>query len=170
MLPKDLAYVCRSKNGLAVGYDPKKSHAATHFRQNPELKLLIAELLADTDLIDEEIEFDKDMGRVIGKSQLVKNEPADEIIYAKRKNREVFFPFNKTRPAVNSRYLSVWLKKHDKNSYKLLSAWVGRNNLPPVPGYPNELAASKPFWLKHSLVYSPGDIQTGSETTECPWG
>ncbi len=74
-----------SKNGVRIYFDLVNSHTATHFADTPQLKDLTKEVLEDTILVGDRILFDKDMGQIIGSTDLVKNDEGDEMVYAKRK-------------------------------------------------------------------------------------
>ena len=95
-MPKKI-FLANSKNDKRVCYDPHGSHAATHFADTPQLKELSVEIILNTALDKEEYYFDQDMGRIVGKSDLIKNEAEDVIVFAKRKNRDIYSSFNKTK-------------------------------------------------------------------------
>lgn len=59
-------FLCASKNGKGVYFDPIHSHTATHFNDTPPLKDAVIEILTNKDLIDEKIEFDTNTGRIVG--------------------------------------------------------------------------------------------------------
>lgn len=90
-----------SKNGVAVVYDPRYSHAATHFEDTPPLKDLVAEIISAMDLHGQRVATVIDMGRVVGTTDVVAVDASDTIVYAKRKNRDTdgLVPFTKTRGA-----------------------------------------------------------------------
>lgn len=162
-------FLTKSQKDVDVYYDPFGSHAATHFADSPGLKELCVEIISHTDLDGEEMLFEKDMGYVIGVTDLVYDSPGDEIVYAKRKNRDTYTPFNKTKQPEPSSLVSLGLKKQDSSSYELLSAWIGSINSPPFPGDKDETAESKPYWMSHSLVWGTQEVQPGTETSTCPW-
>lgn len=159
----------KSKNGITVWFDPIHSHAATHMQDTPHLKDLVAEILQDTELTEDLVEFEKDMGRVVGKTDFVENDPNDEIMYAKRQNRDVYTPFNKSKIAKPYSGVSVSFAREDDGTYSLRSAWVGPCNSPPFPGDPTETAESIPFWTKYSLVWGNQAVQEDTITSKCPW-
>lgn len=161
-----------SRNGKRVVFDPVGSHTATHFEDTPELKGLVVEALAGLDLKGEQIEeLQIDMGRIIGLTDGVLNEPEDEIVYAKRKNRDHgWTPFNKTQRPKPSPWLVVSLKQVSPDEYELLSAYIGDGEAsPPFPGESNETTDSKDYWSRHSLAYGRQEIQSGTETSKRPW-
>jgi hypothetical protein len=161
-----------TKNTQQVYYDPVDSHAATHFEDTPQLKDLVIEALQKLELTEDKVdELPIDMGRIIGMSDGVTNNPGDEIVYGKRKNRDVYTPFNKTQGSRQSSILVVLLNRISAEAYVLETAFIGTDepSSPPFPGGVNETAESKPYWMAHSLAYGTQEIQPGTETSKCPW-
>lgn len=159
----------KSENGIEVYYDPVGSHTATHFEDTPKLKGLVAEIIANTLLESETMLFDVDMGRVVGTSDLVETDETDEIVYAKRKNRDTYTVFTMSRQPVSCSIVTVALESQADGSYQLVSAWIGSKDSPPFPGDESATPESKPYWSKHALVWGRQEIQPGTETTQCPW-
>lgn len=158
-----------SQNGLTVWYEPTNSHATTHIADTPQLKELVKEILQDTELHGDLVEFEKEMGRVVGETDFVINQPGDEIVYAKRLNRDVYTPFNKTQSPQPYSGVSVSFARELDGSYRLQSTWIGPLDSPPFPGDPSETAESKPFWMKHALAWGTQAVQEGTVTNICPW-
>ena len=77
--------LCTSANGMKIVFDPINSHTATHFKDAPQLKNLVSELLSSMHLEGELIAKDVDMGRIVGNSDVVEVNNDDEIVYAMRK-------------------------------------------------------------------------------------
>lgn len=158
-----------SRNGFEAWYDSVSSHAATHIKDTPNLHVLAAEVIAQSDLVKPYEQFHMDMGRVVGESDLVENKPGDEIMYAKRLYRDTFSSFNMSQPPQPSRLVTVALRRQQDETYELVTAWIGTNDSPSFPGTPEETPASKDYWSKHSLAWGSQDIQAGSATPICPW-
>lgn len=158
-----------SKNGLKVTFDPVNSHAATHFEDTPQLASLVKEILANTVLEGELVYFDTDMGRIVGTSDLVETDENDELVYAKRKNRDIYTVFTKSQTPQPSSLVSVYFERQADGSYALMSAWIGPSDSQPFPGDENETPESKTYWSHHALVWGNQEIQPGTETAECPW-
>jgi len=92
----------------------------------------------------------------------------DDIVYAKRINRDNYTKFVKNRNPPATSYFTVLLYKDGEDSYELVSAWVGRT----CPSFPDDINAtsdSKPFWDKHALVYGTQAIQDDTLTQISPW-
>lgn len=158
-----------SRNGKEVVYDDADSHAATHIADTPELPALVKEVLASTDLEGDVIRFQKDMKRIIGESDLVETDKSDEIVYAKRKNRDVYTPFTKSRKPKQSSLLSVSFRRLENDVYELDSTWIGPMDSPAFPGDPDEDEQSIPFWTSHALVWGRQEVQPDTITTDNPW-
>lgn len=80
-----------SKNGFSVWYSKASSHAATQINDTPRLEALVIEITKNIELDGGYMQFHTDMGRVIGRPDLVKIELGDNIVYAKRLNRDSYF-------------------------------------------------------------------------------
>lgn len=162
-------YLATSANNKTVVYDPIGSHAATHFNDTPALEALVIEALRLSTLEGSRILFEKDMGRTIGTTDLVTNEPGDEIIYAKRLNRDIYTSFNKTQQPQPTSLVAICVDMIDDDTYQLFTAWTGSVHAPAFPGDENETPDSKAYWKTHSLSWGTQAIQSGTETTTCPW-
>ena len=165
-------FLCKSQNSKAIYYDPVDSHVATHFDDTPGLKELAIEILTQKALEADAVNFDIDMGRIVGTTDVVLVDDSDEIVYAVRKNRndDEYVPFTKSRPAEPCSFVSVSLQiRPDGDSYELLSSWIGTWVDPPFPGTKDETPESKPYWTKHAFVWGSQQIKPGTETSTCPW-
>lgn len=162
--------LCETKNGIEVYYDPINSHVATHFQDTPKLKTLVKKLLSTHSFKEKEIYQEYKISKIVVFSDLVTTDDSDEIIYAKRLNREGYTRFVKNRKPepTSSSYITIWLKQDNEGKYELASAWIGRT----CPAFPDDEYAtskSKPFWVKHALIWGHQAIQKGTETTKNPW-
>ena len=164
-----LELLAKSKNGILVYYKPLNSHTAVHFAETPQLKSLVEEAINKSILEGEYLQFDTDLGRIIGNTDEVENSKGDKIVYAKRKLRNTYTPFNKTKSPKPCSIIAMGLARQSDNSYELLSAWIGSVNSPAYPGDDDETPESKPYWTSHSLVWGTQEIQSGTETSKCPW-
>jgi hypothetical protein len=168
-MPLKKIFLSKSRNNIDVWYDAITSHVATHLEDTPNLGALAAQVIEHTNISKPYMQFHVDMGYVVGSSDLVENEQDDEIIYAKRLNRDEFTAFNKSKPPQPSSLITVALEQQDDGTYELVSAWVGPSNSPSFPGTERETPDSKGFWKKHSLAWGNQAVQPGSVTTICPW-
>lgn len=162
-------FLAKSQNGITVMVDLVGSHAATHLADTPQLKDLVKEVIGQTDIRGETMGFDVDMGRIVGMSDGVETDETDEMVWAKRKNRDVYTPFTKSRAPVPCSQVAISLKRQADGTYELMSAWIGQFESPPFPGSPDETPESKPYWMRHALVWGTQEVQPGTETSTCPW-
>jgi hypothetical protein len=159
----------KSKNGMLIWFDPVDSHAATHIGDIPALKDLAAEVIEQLELSSDYVQTHVDLGRTVGNCDLVENHEGDEIVYAKRLNRDEYTVFNKSRGPEPSSLVTVALEKQEDGTYKLVSTWIGPSDSPSFPGTKRETSESKDFWTKHSLAWGRQAVQPGTETNKCPW-
>lgn len=166
-------FLCKSKNGVTVTYDPVHSHAATHLEDTPQLKNLVIELINNMILEDDNIATHVDMGRIVGTCDVVDVDNTDEIVYGIRKNRDEdgYVPFTKSRAGDPCPYVSVHLIKQGDRVYILSSAWIGTfgDDDEPFPNAPNANERSIDFWDKHAFIYGSQEIVKGTETADRPW-
>jgi hypothetical protein len=163
-----MEHLCFSRNDIEVVFNSKTSHVATHFADSPLLKATVMEAIKDTDIQSDEMFFEYDSNRIIGTTDLVTTTEADNIIFAKRVNRDIYTRFTKSQSPQECSTVTISLKKFSDMKYELWSAWIGYIG-PSFPGDANETANSKPYWSKHALVWGNQEIQEGTETLEQPW-
>lgn len=161
-------FIGKTKNGFDVYVDLEASHAATHFKDDPQLLSLVKEALPELEPKGDYWRHERHMGRIVGNTDLVETGESDEIVYAKRPLRDVYTRFVKNKTSSPSEWITVELRKIDERSLELFTTWIGRL-VPSFPGGKFETAESKPFWSKHALVWGKQDIVSGTETIECPW-
>jgi hypothetical protein len=162
------SFICNMANGTEVYYEDEKSHAATHLADTPHLLLLLKEFLSKQDFHEDKIFIEHDTGRVIGHTDLVEVNDKDNVVYAKRLNRDNYTKFVNNRMPPTTTYFTLLLYKDDGSNYELASTWVGRT-CPSFPDDVNATSESKPFWYNYALVFGNQAIQEGTLTTICPW-
>jgi hypothetical protein len=163
-----MEHIATLANGKKVYADLTGSHLATHFADFPELSNLVKDFLATQSFTEPLVYADYDMGKVVGNSDLVETSDSDEIVYAKRLNRDTYTRFVKGRDAVPTSYITISLHQDSDGNYELSSAWIGQI-CPLFPDRPGATAESKSFWTNHALVWGNQTIQEGTETTVSPW-
>ena len=164
----DFEYLATTRNGYRVFMDPKHSHAATHLADTPGLRSVTEEIISILAPMNDNQVITTDMERVIGYTDLVETTENDEIIYAKRLNRDNFTRFVRGRSPSTSSLITMVLRKFDDGSYELWSVWIGPN-APTFPGSDHETKESYTFWEDHALIWGTQAVQPGTETTERPW-
>lgn len=151
-----------SKNNCEVWLDYDATNVTFHIRETSNLLELVKEAIEATDISgDDEIIFEKDMGRIVGTTTLVETTDADEIVYARRKNRVVYSRFAMNRELTPVGYVVVCIRKQD-GEYLLWTAWCGRL-LPKEWHDP-----SSNFSQTHALVYDESLLQLDTVTTIDP--
>lgn len=163
--------LCVSKNNKRIYYNSVNSHASTHFADTVGLRELAIEVLVERNIDNNSLDFDIDMGRIIGTTDVVETDDSDDIVYALRIKRtdQGYVPFVKSRSAQPSTYISISLVANTNGTYQLSSAYIGALDDPPFPQEPNATAYSKPYWGTHAFVWGSQEIILGSEIKSCPW-
>ena len=161
-------YLGYTKNNLRVFVDTESSHATAHITDDPALLALIPGILASTLAIDGNIYFDKDMGRVVGKCDLVETRDDDQIVYAKRRNRNNYARFVLNRAPEQTSFITLALNRVATGEYELKSVWFGRL-APQFPGDNGATEESGPFWRRHALAWGTQVVQEGTKTNFWPW-
>lgn len=160
--------LCRSRNDIAIVYDPQHSHAATHFGDSPTLKPAVITALQNSEVQGQLMFFEYDLGTSIGTTDLVETTAEDEIVYAKRKNRDTYTRFTTSQRPRDCATVTICLERLNDAEYNLASAWIGYIG-PSFPGDINETPDSREYWSKHALVWGRQEIQPGTSTAICPW-
>jgi hypothetical protein len=112
---------------------------------------------------------------VIGYCNLVETYEKDEIVYAKRVNREIYTRFVKNVVPEPTNSAVFILKKNANKSgeYYLISMFPGyQNHKEPEDiniGSKEELINSLEFWKNHALVYDESTIDVNSIKNYCPY-
>lgn len=158
----------QTKNGKTVYVDTQGSHAATHLADTLNLLELVQEAITGIVLNKDNTYVDKDMGRVVGLSDLVETNETDKVLYAKRLNRDNYTRFVLNRQAEPTNFVTLVLRKDSEDNYELWSAWIGRA-VPQFPGDEFETPDSRPFWQNHALVWGNQIVQLNTEREDWPW-
>ncbi len=161
-------YLGKTKNSVDVYVDMKLSHASTHFAHHRKLFDLVKKAISGIEATENHIRINIDMNEDVGTTDLVETTDQDEIIYAKRPLRKTYSKFVKNKLPKLTSWITIDLRKSDKNEYDLYTAFVGRLT-PSFPGGDYLPEQSLEFWSKHALVWGSQEIEPGSETSECPW-
>lgn len=161
-------FFCVAKNDKQIFLDKENTNVFFHVLETPNLLKLAKEALAQAEIGDEEqIVFEKDLGRIVGTTSLAKTNKNDEIVYAKRKERNEYSRFVKNKKPVPTSYIVVVLRKVD-GEYNLWTAMCGRL-LPPEAYDLNDKKKAGGFNKNHALVFDERLIQKDTLTDICPW-
>lgn len=155
-----------SKNKQKVFIDEGNTNVGLHIIENPDLLDLVKEVIENSEISGENVGFEYDFHKVIGKTSCVETTDDDQIVYAKRKQRESFSRFVKNRQLEDTNLVSVVLFKKDYG-YLLWSAWCGPL-VPTSPDSEGRMKTSEGFWRNHALVYDESLIQVGTVQIDRP--
>lgn len=155
-------------NGSEVYVNLISSSAGHYLSRQPYVINLIKEVLKSTDLKEEKITIESDMGRIIGNTDVVETSDKDTIFYAQPHKKSSYSRYAKNRYALPSQKLSIILQKDSENNYELIDTWIGAHN-PPFPGDKNETATSRSYWETHAFVQDSQLVQSKSITKDCPY-
>ncbi len=158
--------LAKSLNGAAVFTDLENTNIRLHLIEYPNLLELVKVVVAHSVLNKDNEGIEYDMGEVVGKTSCVDTTDKDEIVYAKRLQRDSYSRFVKGRELEDTQFVSAVFFKKDYG-YLLWSAWCGRI-VPTSPDSEGRMKTSQGFWANHALVYDPEIIQEGTEQAERP--
>ena len=158
--------LCKSKNGHEVFVDEQNTNIGLHILENPNLLELAKEAIIQSEVVGEKVALEMDLGRVIGTTSMVEIGVDDEIVWAKRKDREKYSKFVKNRELVpTSKVVAILFQK--EYGYLLWSGWCGEL-LPQEPGGAGGTRTSRAFDKTHAMVFDEVIIQMDTITEVDP--
>jgi hypothetical protein len=160
--------IMRSPSGYEVYVNLITSSAGQYLSRQPYVIGLIREVLEPMDLAKEQIAIERDMGRVIGNTDIVETTEKDTIFYAQPAKKSVFSRYAKNRFPSPSRKLTINLRQDTDGNYEIYDTWIGPDR-PPFPGDKNETAKSKSYWKTHAFVQDAQAVQPKTITRVCPY-
>lgn len=111
----------------------------------------------------------------IGYSLLCETRPDDAIVYAKRKNRDIYsrFTLDGKKKLINKCVFILNRSYQKDNEYYLVTMFPGEYLIkePEDRNIKDELERQKmlEFWRKHALVFNPKDIDLETAVYSCPY-
>ncbi|MGL5675915.1 MAG: hypothetical protein ACRDDX_05860 [Cellulosilyticaceae bacterium] len=111
----------------------------------------------------------------IGYSMLLETTDEDEIVYAKRLERELYTRFVKDKEPGPSYQVMCILRKSEEveGAYDLITMYPGgKSEKEPEDIHiqdKEEMIRSLQFWKERALIYNPANIESGSEKDYCPY-
>ena len=157
-----------SKEDYNIYVNLISSPAGIYLSRCPYVIGLLKELLAANNLRGKRVVIEQDMGRDVGRTDVVATNEKDNIYYAKAIKSEVFSRFARNRYPQTSNKITVTAIKDDDGDYEIRDIWIG-SNYPAFPGDEYETADSKQYWQTHALVQDALAIQSKSVTKTCPY-
>jgi hypothetical protein len=141
---------------------------AANISTNPHLLRLAEEAIDTTCLTSPVVRLQHDMGRSIGRSELVTTTDADHIFFARQTKTAGFTRFVKNRQSVPTQYVSMLLVRDDEGDYELTNIWIGKI-YPPMPDTTEAIDKSSDYWSRHAVVYNGQPIISSTLTKTCPY-
>lgn len=161
-------HVTTIDNGVEIYVDLIASPAASKVAFQPRLLTLAKEALVGAPVKGKIFMLEKDMGRVTGRTDVVKVEDPEAVFYAKRLKGTAFTPFVKNHELKQTSHLALELRQTEDGHYQLWNIRAGRH-LPALPGEDNATSKSKSFWSSHAVIWDNKLTQTRTITKICPW-
>lgn len=158
----------RSQNDKQVyGYLTQDPLAAVISR-NPHLLTLIKETVSTFNLSRSTEVAERNMGRVIGYTDVVQTKPEDVVFYARQTKDGPYMRFVKNRKTESTTVLSLTLMRDDTGSYELHRVTLGKQS-PSFPDSDSEnSAAERTYWENHAIVYNGQPIRGNTITKDWP--
>lgn len=120
----------------------------------------------------EKLKCTVDFGRTIGVSTRVETREGDEIIFAKRPDRDGLTCFVKNRAPEPTSCLTFTVRQQEDGRYILRTAYLGTGGFtePWAAARDGELLAdSIAFWQRNALCWGYEPVEAGTETFDPPW-
>jgi len=144
------------------------SPAGRYLSRRPYVINHIKEVVAPMKLRGPRIVIERDMGRVIGNTDIVETSDKDTIYYAQPYRKDTYARYAKNRYPSPSNTLTIVIELDVDGNYEVLDTWIGPSS-PPFPGDVNATDASKDYWQTHALVQDAQAIQSKTITRLCPY-
>jgi len=160
--------ITQSSNGHEVYVNLIASSAGHYLSRQPYVLNLIKEVVASMNLTAPRVTIERNMGRVVGNTDIVETTEKDTIFYAQPYKKSVFSRYAKNRFPSPSHELTIILERDTDGNYEVTDTWIGPCS-PPFPGDENETAKSKSYWQTHALVQDAQPVQAKTITKICPY-
>lgn len=111
-----------------------------------------------------------DFGRVIGACTRVETQAEDEIVFARRVDRDGLTRFVKNRQPESTTLLTISLRRTADGSYEIRTAYLGGpGHVEPWAAPAERYQSAVAFWSRHALCFGYEPIVSGTEQIDCPW-
>jgi hypothetical protein len=157
-----------TRNGKTIYVNLINSSAGRYLNRQPYVITLIRDVLTPIKISGVRVAIERDMGRVIGNTDIVETNETDTIFYAQPQKKNFFSRYAKNRFPAPSHKLTVILEKDTQGDYEIIDTWIGPCS-PPFPGDVNETVKSRSYWENHALVLDIQAVQPKTLTKDCPY-
>ncbi len=157
-----------TRNSQTVYVNLITSSAGHYLNRQPYVINLIRDVLKPMKLSGARLSIERDMGRVIGNTDIVETSETDNIFYAQPVKKTFFSRYAKNRLPSPSHKLTIILEKDSNGDYEIVNTWIGPCS-PPFPGDVNETVKSRTYWENHALVLDVQGVQPKTITKTCPY-
>lgn len=160
--------IAETADSYSVYVDLIDSEAGHYLSRQPYIINLIKEVMVGTKLSGSRVAIERDMGRVIGNTDIIDTTDKDSIFYAQPVKKKVFSRYAKNRYPSPSNCISIILIKDVDGDYEVANTWIGPMS-PPFPGDELATAKSASYWSNHALVQDAQMVQSRTITKVCPY-
>jgi len=153
MTYQDLEKLGTSADGASVFLNQSNTNVTYHLLETPDLIDLVREVLSTIQLLDkDQVVAERDLGRIVGTTNLVETTEKDEIVYAKRIGRDSYSRFVKNRQPTPCSSIVVVFRKGE-SGYYLWTAMCAK--LQPKDAWIEDSYFSQ----THAMAYDEGLVQ-----------
>ena len=153
-----------STDGESVFLDSMNTNIDYHLLETPNLIDLVVEALPSISVMDKrQVLVERDLGRIVGTTNLVETTNKDDIIYANRIGRKSYSRFARSRDPIPCRSIIVVLRKGD-SGYSLWTAMCAKL-LPKDAWIDGSL-----FNMTHAMAFDENLVQLDMVTKSRPSG
>jgi len=151
-----------SLDGKPIFLDRSNTNVTYHLLETPDLLNLVREALSTIEVADnDQVVVERDLGRIVGTTNLVETTDSDEIIYAKRIGRDAYSRFAKKRQPIPCRSIVVVLRRGE-SGYYLWTAMCAK--LQPKEAWIDDSVYNQ----THAMAYDESLVQLSTVTTSRP--
>ncbi|MGH7241485.1 MAG: hypothetical protein ACREGB_04270 [Candidatus Saccharimonadales bacterium] len=166
---KDRAHpVAVSANGKQVYANLMAMPLAASISSNPHLLRLAEDVILATELKGASMQLEQDMGRSVGRSEIVATTDADVVFYARQSKNAGFTRFVKNRQSASTQFITINLVVDEDGEYEVTNVWVG-NSFPAAPDQEDATVESADYWLNHAVIYNGQPMISSTLTKTCPY-
>lgn len=151
-------------NNYGINFAPVVNKHHIHLDLKQFLPLIIQEINSYS---EQEIEIEKELDRIVGKTVCLKTSSNDKISYAIRKGKFGHSRFVHNREPIDCSVVFCALERTEYY-YIIKTIYIGKKACR-EPWDEKATVNDLLFWRSHALIFDPDEIIEGSETNLCPW-